>query len=284
LVRAACGQIAAASCIRILALVDSKTSISELAELQTAFAKEAEEPLLLYALRGERAVWHLTLENIDNGKLQEYELSQGATRVKRGVQDRVESWLLQGFDPGRQAKFLELMSKSIVAAKFPPHKQLEAIRQVERELKSLRSTLWESFRYYRIGFLFPATELLTEKSLRSRAELVTAVAAIACERFRLSQGRWPTSLNEIPKELLPAIPTDPFNGEPIRLAKQPDGIVVFSVGLEESKDAFDKKPHIGPLGGQEVGWQLYDPEHRGLPALPYMPRPKAEPKSDENEP
>jgi hypothetical protein len=287
--RAACGTHACNAAMRVLALTDTKQPIAELSEVQSAFLAEADEPLLLCALRGERAFWHLTLENLANGKLEAYVLAHGGQKEKQSVSDRLTNWFIRGFHSGGHAKFLELMTKAVNAAKLPPPEQTAALQAVEDEIHSLRSKRMGFG--YRLVMLGPPMGKLANATLRTRAVLLAAGAGIACERFRLTRGRWPNTLEEIPKDILPAIPLDPFTGKPITLTKLKDGIAVYSAGSDHperwAKGFGGDKPDTGPLGGSDIGCRLYDPTVRGLPPLPRKPKedPFAPPEpKDEDKP
>ena len=71
------------------------------------------------------------------------------------------------------------------------------------------------------------------------------------------------------QDLLPAIPVDPFDGQPLRYVRRDDGVTVYSIGLDEKDDG-----GLIPIGKvandtpQDVGFRLYDLASRGLPALP----------------
>ena len=117
--------------------------------------------------------------------------------------------------------------------------------------------------------ILPAYEKIHIASLRAKAYLRCAATGVAVERFRLAHGHWPASLAEIPKDVLPAIPLDPFDGQPLRYVKRVDGVTVYSVGLDEKDDG--GKIRAGKITndpGQDIGFRLYDPVHRGLPAVP----------------
>jgi hypothetical protein len=287
LARAACGTIAADACMRTLGLTNPKTQLAELRELQTALATEAEEPLLLIGLRAERATYYLILENIDNGKLVDYIVAHGGKRTHESLPDRLFERFLDGFNLRDQSKFLELSSQTVAAAKLPTHQQTAALSQVEQEVHSLWGPMWDHM-YRRTRLFMPATERFGHATLRNRAALLTAATGIACERFRLTRGRWPTSLDEIPKDILPAIPLDPFNSKPLTLTRFDDGIAVCSVGGtgQYGRGFGGEKVGTGPLGGNDIGCRLYNPEVRGLPPLP--PKPKVDPfapnKPDDEKP
>ena len=113
------------------------------------------------------------------------------------------------------------------------------------------------------------------ENLRGRADLLTASTAIACERYRRAHGRWPDTLADIPRNILPEIPTDPFNGQPIQYRKLDDGVVVFSVGDGDQLMVQRRKNRNDALSDLGTGWQLWNPERRGVPPAAAQPEVKA---------
>ena len=68
-----------------------------------------------------------------------------------------------------------------------------------------------------------------------QANMRSAVAALAAERYRLKQGQWPKSLDAlVTAGLLKTVPLDPFDGEPLRLKRLPTGVVIYSVGPDRT--------------------------------------------------
>jgi hypothetical protein len=57
-----------------------------------------------------------------------------------------------------------------------------------------------------------------------------AAVAIAITRYRVDHGRMPANLAALIPGYLDALPIDPFNGKPIRLAKESDRWIIYSVG------------------------------------------------------
>jgi hypothetical protein len=97
------------------------------------------------------------------------------------------------------------------------------------------------------------------------------VVGIACERFRLKHDRWPTALADLCPQFLPAVSLDPFDGEPLRLAAQDDGIVIHSVGTVQRNSSVPvDRP--GLPEGVEVGFRLWNPDARRLPPPPDSPK------------
>jgi hypothetical protein len=129
--------------------------------------------------------------------------------------------------------------------------------------------------------LVPACEKVATAGIRNRAELLCASTAIACERFRLAKGRWPGDLAEIPKEILPEVPLDPYTGGPLRYHRFVDGIAVYSVGDGDPNTARQQLENKDPLAGLGLGCRLWDPDKRGQPPLPETKLPPDGPPQEE---
>src|SRR5262249_57314043 len=103
--------------------------------------------------------------------------------------------------------------------------------------------------------------------LRGKAGLRCAVVGLALERCRLRDGRWPNSLADVPRDILADIPLDPFDGKPLKYTRRGDGVTVYSVGADGRNDGgrvIDGPDAKAP--GTDVGFRLYDPKARALPA------------------
>jgi hypothetical protein len=271
LARQSCGLMSAEATSRVLGLSDLGPHAAELSPLQAALLNEADEPLLLIALRANRAQFHLTFENLDNGKMVAAILAKGGKKEERGFQAQFVDWMSDGYFHLSHKKYLELMTKAVAIANQPPHQQLDAMRQLDHEVRALRGEVW-GLKYWRCTLFMPPFELMTDNTLRHRAALRTAAAGIACERFRLLRGRWPTTLEEIPRDVLAAVPLDPYTGKALSLTNLEDGIAISSVGSGKDKKGLGGETHgKGPLGGTEIGCRLYDPKLRRLPPLPPKP-------------
>ncbi len=96
------------------------------------------------------------------------------------------------------------------------------------------------------------------------SELRCAKTSLAAERFRLQTGRLPSALAQLVPEYLDAIPDDPFDGEPMRLSVNDQGIVIYSVGDNLFDDGGDVEVHKKKPRYPDIGFRLLKPEHRGL--------------------
>jgi len=66
--------------------------------------------------------------------------------------------------------------------------------------------------------------------------------AVAIERFRLVHGQLPENLNELVPQFLSAVPSDPFDGAPLRYHRLAKGYVIYSVGRDGHDDGGREKP------------------------------------------
>src|SRR5262249_45479809 len=100
------------------------------------------------------------------------------------------------------------------------------------------------------------------------AFLRCGITAIAVERFRLVNGRWPDQLEDLAPGFLSKVPADPFDGQPLRYPRLKEGVIIYTVG-EDRKDDGGRRVLI--KAGEpdvDVGFQLWDPEHRRRPVRP----------------
>lgn len=71
-----------------------------------------------------------------------------------------------------------------------------------------------------------------------------AVAALGVERYRLAHGELPQKLDELVPLYLKTVPTDPFDGQPLRYRKLANGYVVYSVCKDGHDDGGDELKDI----------------------------------------
>lgn len=66
--------------------------------------------------------------------------------------------------------------------------------------------------------------------------LQAARAAVALQRFRLAEGRWPDALKELVPRFLPVVPPDPFDGQPLRYRLENGAPLLWSIGHDRVDD------------------------------------------------
>jgi hypothetical protein len=75
-----------------------------------------------------------------------------------------------------------------------------------------------------------------EARLRDEAERATAQAGVALAQYRLAHGSWPERLEALVPEQLAQVPSDPFDGAPLRYRSRADGALVYSIGADLKDD------------------------------------------------
>jgi hypothetical protein len=98
-----------------------------------------------------------------------------------------------------------------------------------------------------------------------QAVIRCTLVGVAIERYRLRHGDWPATTAELVPAFLPALPLDPFDGEPLRYKRLPDGIVVYSVGVDCKDDGGQLRYQPGQQFPSDVGVRLWDVAHRRQP-------------------
>jgi hypothetical protein len=165
--------------------------------------------------------------------------------------------------PGQQAALLDLLTRMIEAEKLPPPERRAAIDAIPLPPRTFENLL--------VYLLVPACQKMSEAETRTRATCAVTLTAIACERHRRKFGRWPGSLQAIPKDILPEVPADPFTDGPLLYRITDDGAVVYSAG----KDLADNGgANLDPKGepGTDYGFRLIDPDKRRQVPPPKPPQ------------
>jgi hypothetical protein len=242
-----------------------------LEELQAAFFAEAYEPILSNGTRGERAAFHRMFEGLQSGRLKIETLFPRTGDVGTTLAIPAVFEAYKPFLPADHAECIRLYTASIEVGKLPWHEQREAIKKIANEKENLSVS-----RFPLTRLTFPPLDNFVEVCLRNRAQLLTAATALACERFRQQNGRWPRELSEIPKTILPAQPLDPFTGRPLGYQVLPDRIAVTCYSWSNGHANEDAVPYreqkAGPIEfrnpetpGFGIAACVWTVEQRGLP-------------------
>jgi hypothetical protein len=264
LVRIAIDAVAVRRTERALALGEPAGG---LAEVQAALLKEAEGDVFATPIKGERAGLDQLFTNLRNGKVPTKSLS-GVLSLEGGSGQRLSpteaqaiGWAYRPLLAGDQATCLEVMNQYCAVPSLPEHQQRAAMRAIPLPEKTYGTLL--------TILLLPAIEKIHDASLRHRAMMRCAGTAVAVERFRQKFGHWPESLAELPMDLLPAVPLDPYDGQPLRYVRRPDGVTVYSIGNDEVDNGGNVPAERGQLmkEGNDMGVRLFDLSARGLPPI-----------------
>jgi hypothetical protein len=230
-----------------------------LAEFQQLLAEEYPIPKMASIMRADRANLHQLYDNLRTGKdTIRAMVTRWGLRVPSGIP--VQSVLFALQERGEHTAILKYSTDLIEICKHPEQEWLSRVK-AQPGPASRGSVVFKVLQGLGFG------ERIITAHLQSQARLRTARVAIACERYRMKTGDWPKTLAEIPKELLPAVPNDPFDGKPVKY-KLGDGVaIVYSVGEDETDHGGNLSKILYPQPGSlhDIGFQLRDPNQRALP-------------------
>ncbi len=117
-----------------------------------------------------------------------------------------------------------------------PEKQLVRPANYHRASEPINS--WQPNPYDLFtGMLLPALEKVAKKSAIAQTYVNLAHIACALERYRLANGSYPDSLNQLTTQFISTLPHDVINGDPLKYRRNADGsFILYSVGWNETDD------------------------------------------------
>ncbi len=244
LVRIAIETLAVRSVEHVLA--EGEPSDEALAAIQALLEAEESEPLLRIAARGERATLNELYVRLVSGEV-----------TSKGVPPIVQ-WLYgEAMATHAWGTILEEMETAVAVADAPLSQQQAMIDSWGQGL-SARSSEGTLQRFDRL--LLPAMSHMVSSYVTSRARLRTAVVAVAAERYRRKQGRWPESAEQLTPWPLSRVPGDPHTDEPLIWLRSGGGLAIYSTGpnLIDDEAALEQDPPAPP-----------DPAKGSQPSKPY---------------
>lgn len=135
------------------------------------------------------------------------------------------------------AVVLESFEAMIAAAKTPLDDRLEAARSISGFHDALPGYCALS------RLVVPDISFAIKANIRAGTQLRVARVGLAVERYRLTHGELPESLDDLVPEFIDAVPKDPFGDGPVKYKLLENGFMVYSIGVDEEDD-----------GGKEQGW------------------------------
>lgn len=134
--------------------------------------------------------------------------------------------------------FLDRMDEGVKATTLPFPQRLEAASQWADVSEA------KSKGYQNSGLLLPGLEKAAEKAAERVGRLRVTQAALAVERYRLAhKNALPASLSELAPQFIESVPSDPFDGQPLRYTTvSPKGFVIYSIGKDRKDDGGTPHP------------------------------------------
>ena len=209
-------------------------------KLQAAFSHAGETNSLPLALIGERAamipIFRLSWKEIHSFSEREGE-DLTCRKPQRYSGKPMFSLWLSGILERDLAFYLQTMEQSISLAALPPPASLTLTDDLRSASEVAQKRL-----YILSELLLPSLSRITVREASTQALIRLATTALAVERFRLDRGRLPGDLKELTPRFLDAVPTDPFDGAPLRYRRPARGYVVYSVDADGHDDGGREAP------------------------------------------
>jgi hypothetical protein len=251
LIRNACVAIGCKTANRVLAQGEAPPAAS--AALQHLLEDEDVVPDLLLGVRGERASLHEMFTAVEAGDLS----LADATGSGHLTADGLVSSLLRPEFKTEHPQMLSLMTRYVEAAKLPLHEQAAVEAELEAEIRGMSKTAILTKQ------MLPAISNVSRASRRKHAWVHCTIVCLAAERYRQAHRKWPSTLAELIPAEMSAVPLDPYDGQPLRFLRLPDGVVIYSVGPDGNDDGGNVTDMSGlEKPGTDTGFRLWDPARR----------------------
>lgn len=246
------------------ALARGQPSANSLLSMQALAALESEEPLQLLATRASRAGDFKFFTFVRSGKFDSASYGLARPRLTGFAFDKIIDPLMARTS---STPYLRHGTQVVQIAKLPTHDQLDRLQDLphpEQQIPAILNALGGGATPW--GKLFKVFH-------RTKAELRCATAALAAERYLHDEGHWPTNLDALTPHYLATVPTNPYTGEPLKLSRLPDSIVVYAPEKNGPDLNNNLNRRFTPAPGTVTGFQLWDMKKRTSKA----PRPQAKP-------
>lgn len=146
--------------------------------------------------------------------------------------------------------YLDVMEDYVEATQLPLDRRRAAIDAIDARC---RAALGTDFLLEHLTALFGRIDMI---NLRGIADLQTAHAALAIQRFRLAAGKLPDALADLVPTYLESVPRDPFDGNDLRYKKLEIGFVVYSVGVDRYDGGGQEMLPAKKRGGRSYDWDI----------------------------
>ncbi len=242
LVQVACEGLALENVKRIVNT--ASLTDSQLMQLSAALQESDNLPSLTRALVGERCLQGDLFQDLHSGRTPIREMYSVVGDSGELPLLLVGVYKVSGLLDMDYRTYLDVMDGLVKAAELAPPQGIEAASAVGAQIQQLprRRILTRAFT--------SSLALVTAQDAREEAQLRNAQVVIAIERYRLANNKLPDQLTDLVPTFLPSVPTDPFDGKPLRYKTLTKGYVVYSVGDDREdnggKEKNDKGNWFGP--------------------------------------
>jgi hypothetical protein len=206
-------------------------SDEDLARLQDDLEAADFQPSLRRAVQAERVLGAMAFHDSELLKLEIGRAAATASAVTR--QDDLTA-------------YLESMRRFEAAAAKPWPDAMQEVQAIGDDFRAANGSLIGQARYLLTARILPGMESAFQATFRTQARNRIAAAALAVERHRAKYGQTPASLEQTAPEFLTAVPSDPFDGKPLRYFRVgDDGYTLYSIGSNGIDDGGQEQENRG---------------------------------------
>ena len=245
------------------ALAQGSASDHALARVQADLSEVLLDPIFVNGMRGERAVLDELLRRFQADEVPLLDINSGMRIPDIGL---TAPWGRLWYDHQR-AVGLAWMNELVRIAEQPAPARPPLLAALDAEISQVKRDYVIAMGAIMPVLLVPVSAAPFDADQRYRAEVGSAIVAIAVERQRLKTGVWPATLDTIDPVILAETPDDSYNGEAFRILKDDSSYRVYSIGrnLEDERGAWDIKKWNDRVS-DDVGFALHATSERGRPA------------------
>ncbi len=256
------------------ALAKRQATDAELQDLQASLAKLDFHQATLTAMRGEMASAIDTMEYLQAGPYHIPDLvdvlstdapTTPSSRLKRLLWTLVPAGWFEHNKAAIATLEFEQCIRPLKRATAPELLRQEVV--FEEDIRA-HSGLLHPDRFM-ANLVAPAIAKVVERAFSAEALRRQALTACALERFYLLHQAYPASLAQLTPTLLPVVPADPIDDQPLRYRKTDDGrYMLWSIGLDQKDD--NGKVNLDPKDKQSTS-RLHHSTYKGDWTWQYQP-------------
>ena len=182
-------------------------------------------------LAAERVIWRSLLGTPQ--KLAELVSSDAVLEIPAELRGPLIAFLQKGGNLKEEEQFFEHTFQQLMAARkeaFPDRLKADGVIG-----HGVSEAAQKKLLFMRV--LLPGFAGSAAREAEGLANLRLGQTAVALEQFRAANGnRYPAALSELAPQYLAVIPTDPFDGQPMRYGTKGLGYVLYSIGPDLKND------------------------------------------------
>ena len=134
--------------------------------------------------------------------------------------------------------------------------------RVDELLSKWMDSSTERFRRLPVALLTPVLDKAAINAEFAMMRRDVTLTAIALEVFRRKHGRWPDALTELTPSILPALPIDRFDGQPLRYVVKDGKPMLYSVGTDREDDGGVLPPTMTMDGDRQWNAKFWIPRDK----------------------